>query len=811
MTIEIGRLAADLKSESTVLFFGAGASMPSHAPSVGKLMGHFEKVFDVPKDGYSLREYTGILENKCTRKRLIEELRKLFHGLIPTGSLLNLPLYTWKSIYTTNYDTLIEQCFSRKQADLLVYESNFDFRGHDRPLSTKLFKLHGSIDKDISDGHVARIILTDSDYDHTQTFREGLYDRFKADIHGADLVIIGHSLADEDIREIANRAAAISSAASGIGRITLLMYERDDNRATLWEKRGLQVCFGGLDQFFSALSQKLSYSTTAYKDATQPLDHAPALRPVTVDIRHAVTDSSSASSMFNGWPASYADIQAGLTFGRKASVDVEQYFESADSICAVILGASGLGKTTAARQIMLRLEAKNYVCWEHKGDFELPEKDWAEFAKVMSSSGISIALFIDEAHSHLRQINALLNTLYAERISNIKIVLASTRNHWNPRIKSPAFFKVGREFFIGKLTPNEIDGLLNLVDSKPDIRSLVEESFSGFSRYERRRRLVDRCESETFVCLKNIFSSEKFDDIILREYASLAPEHQEIYRLVAALESSGVRVHRQLIIRLLGIQATYVSAALTYLTDIIHEYVINEREGIYGWRGRHSVIVTILTKYKFAETSMIIELFERVIDSISPTFDIEIRTIRELCNVETGLPRISDKTIQNRLLRKMMSIAPGERVPRHRLIRNLIEMGDFEKAEAEIRIFEKDFGRDAPVTRYRVNVLMERALGAPGILEEDRQAILYQARDFAAAAISKFPDNKLLLGAYCQVGIQIHRKTSSFADYDTAMKELKATEAKIGDPDITALIRKYERIMAGQPLESAETTIEADE
>ena len=39
-------------------------------------------------------------------------------------------------------------------------------------------------------------------------------------------------------------------------------------------------------------------------------------------------------------------------------------------------------------------------------------------------------------------------------------------------------------------------------------------------------------------------------------------------------------------------------------------------------------------------------------------------------------------------------------MPRHRLIRNLIKMDAFEKAETEIRIFEKDFG----VARTRLPV-----------------------------------------------------------------------------------------------------------
>lgn len=810
MPIELNRLATELQPERTILLLGAGACISSHAPSVPKLMQLFEEEFKVSGNGYNLREFTAILENQFSRKQLIDTLRKPFKNLHPTGSLLNIPLYPWKSIFTTNYDTLIEQCYHRKQVELRVYQSNFDFTVHAHSDCAKLFKLHGSIEHDIAYGHQSRIILTDTDYDHTQPYREGLYDRLRADLHGANLIIIGHSLADEDIKSLANNAAEMATKVGGANKITLLMYTPDENRAGLWEKRGFNVCFGGLDEFFSAIAKKLPETTRVYTDPQKPLDACPALIPVTIDVAHDATGEADVTGMFNGWPAKYADIQAGLTFRRSFVAEIEKFLDGSDSVVATILGASGVGKTTASRQVLLQMQAKGYACWEHKSDFELSAVDWLTVAKSLPTYKLKGVLFVDEAHSHLHQLNLLLDGLRAQRLTDLKIVLASTRNHWNPRVKTPAIYRLGKEFPVGRLASSEIDGLLNLVDSNPDVRNLVGEAFNGFSRYEKRRRLVDKCESETFVCLKNIFSSEKFDYIILREYAALHPDHQEIYRIVAAMESAGIRVHRQLVIRLLGIPAEAIAAALTHLTDIINEYAINKREGLYGWRGRHSVIVSILTKYKYQDPSSMIELLERVIDCISPTFDIELRTIRELCNIETGLPRIADKNVQNRLLRKMMSIAPGERVPRHRLIRNLIQAGEFDKADAEIRIFEKDFRADAPTTRYRIKILMGRALETPAILLEDRIAILNQARDTAFAATSRYPDHKLILGVYCEVGIALYKLTGSFASYDDAMTLLKRAEAEVGDPDISKLIRQYERRIAGQ-VEPSQEDFEAGE
>lgn len=218
--------------------------------------------------------------------------------------------------------------------------------------------------------------------------------------------------------------------------------------------------------------------------------------------------------------------------------------------------------------------------------------------------------------------------------------------------------------------------------------------------------------------------------------------------------------------RLLGIPAAETMAALVSLTDIVTEYSITEREGIYGWKCRHNVIADIVTRYKYQDATEMAALFERVIDCVSPSYEIEIRTIRELCNVETGLPRIPDKTVQNKLLRKMMSVAPGERVPRHRLIRNLIEMGEFEKAETELRIFDKDFGRDGPVSRYQINLLTSRATRSPGLLLEDRVAILNKARELAVACITRFPNHKNVLSAYCEVGIELCRLTADYSIFD---------------------------------------------
>ena len=799
MPTDLSAFVDDLDPETTVLFLGAGSSQPSKAPSTLEIIGHLAKTYRQSPGSLTLAELTDLIEQKTKdRKRMISEVRSLFTKASPSGGLVDLPRYNWKAIYTTNYDELVEVSYTRANQELVTYSSNFDFGIRGRSNAARLYKLHGTLSRDIVDGWTYRLIVTETDYSFTEDYRQKLYDTFRADLAESNLIIIGHSLADPDIKEVIARAITLNAEAMSGGRITLLMYERDEDRATLHEAKGLRVVFASIDDFFAKLAQRKLPQGQPTPAPGQPLSALPALTISTLDVTSDLKQRpADVSRMFNGWSATYSDIEYGLTFERSVTENISDFVLSG-GLYATLVGASGVGKTTAARQVLLRLRNEGYLAWEHNLDSELEIKDWISVARDLQESGRNSVLFVDDAHIHLHEINELVERLAADGLSALRLILASGRNNWLPRSKTPSLFRLGKEFHLSRLNNEEINKLLTLVDAKEEIRRLVEDTFAGFSRDERRRRLIERCEADMFVCMKNIFSTEAYDDIVLREYNDLEGKYQAIYRLVAALENSGVRVHRQLAIRLLNIPADAVGNVLDHLTDIVSEYTIDDKKHIYGWMGRHPVISAIITRYKFAEIEPLIELYDKVIDNIIPTYDIEIRSIRELCSVDTGIARIPDKKAQNRLLRKMSSVAPGERVPRHRLIRNLLDMDQFEQAQTEIRIFEKDFGADGPVARYRINLLVARATRTPGIMTEDRLVILEQARELALTTIKRFEHTPRVFAAYCEVGLEIYRLSGRLDVFDDAMSKLKEAEERIGDPEVTLLVRRYEHRIMGQ-------------
>ena len=793
MPISLDQLVDAIEPSKTILLLGSGSSIPSGAPSVEQIRTYLANQYHITSGDLSLPELAAIVEKRHNRKKLVSTVRELFLRLEPTGGLLNLPRLEWKSLYTTNYDNLIELAYKRMNATITVYSSNFDFGTDEIPNAVRLMKLHGSIDKDVCDGNKSRIIVTENDFDLAGEYRRFLFDSLARDLVDGDLVIIGHSLSDPDIKTLISKSLRIDQSEANIGSIYLFMYESNEERAELIENRGVKVCFGGIDEFFSEVARKPQSSKNLYVNSSDPIDVSVHLSPITINVAHSIRLEPKVSEMFNGWPASYGDIASGHTFDRSVATNAENLLLQNNLIGCVLLGAGGVGKTTAARQIVYNLNKLKFFAWEHKSDFTLITDDWVSVAKKLQSDGNQGVILIDDCDGHLYEINALFDSLAKNELTNFHVILTSSPSRWNPRVKSPALFSNAKILTLGKLNKREINDLVNLTKYCHPIRDLVDSEFLDFSEDEQRRRLFDRCERDMFVCLKNIFASEKFDDILLREYASLPPQYQEIYKLIAALESSGVRVHRQLIIRLLGIEPISIGTVLDNLMGIVCEYTVNSRDGIYGWRGRHSVITDIITKYKYSQSGNFVDLFEKVIGALNPTFDIEIRTLRELSSLSTGIRRIPDRKVQNRLLAKMISVAPGERVPRHRLVQNLIEMREFERAEAEIRLFTKDFGGDGPIFRYRIILTLARAKNVSGLLEEDRLVILDQARDLAIVGVGKFPVNKNMLYTYCDVGLEIYKRTNSKDVFDDALSRLKGAEETVGDPDISQQISRYER------------------
>jgi SIR2-like domain len=720
-------------------------------------------------------------------------VRKQLDALRPSNALLAIPSFPWRALFTTNYDQLIEKSYTTEHVDLAVIRSNFDFSTLDFPDVPRLYKLHGCISQDVAYGHHGRMLLTERDYDELEPYREALLQALTFTMMTADTLVIGQSLRDTHLRDLAKQVADLHSRRGTPGQIFLLAYQEDPDRALLFEQRGIQVAFGDLERFFHALAgSSPPVARPAYTSETDKL--SVRLTTATVDVAHAAALPPNAVSLFNGTAATYGDIAAGLTIPRAVERRLLETQTSRNALFLVLTGVAGVGKTSLARRILFHRMTEGALCWEHSPSFPLDNEAWIAAEETLRASGKQAILLVDDCVQQLTALNKLVDGLGRLTSPALRIVATANLHSWQSRTKSPFFFSRGHTETLSRLMDADLEQLVNLVDREPAIRSLVEQEFALLTRQQRIKRLRDRCSAEMYVCLKNIFASEELDQILLREYAELSAEEQDVYRHVAVLQAMGGKVHRQLILRLLNVAVNRLQAMLAVLEGIVGEYDINRREGLYGWATRHDVIADVIATYKFAAQDELLLLLDRVIDGLNPTVWLELETARAICTTEWGIARLNDSDEQIRLLRKLISVVPGERIPRRRLVRRYLDAGRLDDASRAIKIATEAIGRDSVLERYKVSVALRRAEQTVGILSEDRIAMLYQAQALAVNCAQDNPTDRHSYRILAEVGVALARRTGDPSSLDDAISAMRDAEQRLLDPELMRDRRRYEQI-----------------
>lgn len=99
------------------------------------------------------------------------------------------------TVWTTNYDTLLEHCFSNREYD--VIKSDTDLAKPRNKKRLEIIKIHGSIDGDLDE-----IVLTQQDYDNFLFKKTALAQRLRDTLIQRSLLFLGYGYRDPDIRNV---------------------------------------------------------------------------------------------------------------------------------------------------------------------------------------------------------------------------------------------------------------------------------------------------------------------------------------------------------------------------------------------------------------------------------------------------------------------------------------------------------------------------------------------------------------------------------------------------------------------------------
>ena len=203
------RLFSLVRHEQVSIFIGAGFSKEAGAPSVYDLKNAIlDEIHDTNAkevhENNSLADLSNFFVNEVclgSRNPLIRILRETFE-FIPKCMddhklLANIPHF--KRIFTTNYDTLLENSY--EQNEVRVIRNDADCAYINKPFT--VFKIHG----DFTDSD--SVVITSDDYNQFFTSNKNpiMWDLVKAEFATKNILFIGYSLEDDNILDIIRKVS----------------------------------------------------------------------------------------------------------------------------------------------------------------------------------------------------------------------------------------------------------------------------------------------------------------------------------------------------------------------------------------------------------------------------------------------------------------------------------------------------------------------------------------------------------------------------------------------------------------------------
>jgi hypothetical protein len=247
---ELGSIAQALNSRRAVLFVGAGVSMSVGLPSWSNLVEFLLRDLGLPHVPASTH---------ATTYQAIAEYYRLKHGSF--APLVDWMREKWQVspqqlrasalhrlvvdldfpiIYTTNYDTNLEQSYKAFDRPYDKIASAADMAAAN-PGRTQIVKYHGDF------GTPESLVLTESDYFDRLAFDAPMDIKFRGDAFASTLLFIGYSMSDLNIRFLLHRLWSVWRQTGESARrppVFLFMHEPDEVQHHVLRSWGVTVLAG---------------------------------------------------------------------------------------------------------------------------------------------------------------------------------------------------------------------------------------------------------------------------------------------------------------------------------------------------------------------------------------------------------------------------------------------------------------------------------------------------------------------------------------------------------------------------------------
>ncbi|GGF70525.1 SIR2 family NAD-dependent protein deacylase [Wenyingzhuangia marina] len=725
-----------IKEGKVILFLGAGAAFDSKhpngdkPPSGNQLANLISEKFLGPN--YLDRDLQYVSELAISETDLFtvqKFVSDIFRQFKPGDHHLRIPLYKWHSIYTTNYDLLIEDSYDKvrnRQQVLATFIKNGE-RIQDKmsiPNSVMYNKLHGSI-TDITDEKLPLILTPDQYVDHLDE-RDRLFGRLKESSFEYSILYVGFSFADLDIRSTLKE---LNKKGDARPRSYMIGPNITEEESRFWDSKKISSIKLSFKSFIDELDKSITeneriLSSIVREDFSHPIMakfQANVSEPtegliefINRDVTYLHTNLAEKDTepkvfykgYFEGWDPILKnyDVNRKVTDSILSDVFlVEEDERGVKQELFLIKGNAGSGKTVLMHRLAWDAAITfEKLCLYYKSDVPLEYNRFAELYQLVKER---IYLFIDGVVDKVDDIEYLLNKAKKDNIQ-ITIICSERTNVWNVGGDRLNTFLI-QDYTLQYLNDKEIDDLIVLLKKHKSLGYLTGKSIE-----EQRYALSERSGRELLVALYEATAGKPFADIVMNEFKSIPSEEaQSLYLSICIFHRIGAYARAGIISRLHEINFSYFQDKLFKpLESVVYHhrnYVIND----YVFTTRHQHIAELVFEQVLIDQESRYEKYISIISKLDIDYDSDKQVFIALTNAKKLMEVFRDPN----KIRELYNIAYENIGEQAALMQqeSIFEMnhndGDLEKANMLLNRAHEIEPKNSSIAHSKAEFLLRKA------------------------------------------------------------------------------------------------------
>ncbi|MCF8030696.1 MAG: SIR2 family protein [Desulfohalobiaceae bacterium] len=656
-------LYEQIKEAKAVLFLGSGVNYNAEHPSgmsipIGNQLGDelAEKYLGEKYKNKPLDYIADLCISETGLFEVQEYIKSIFEKFKPAKEQLLIPKYSWKGIFTTNYDWIIEEAYKENKDDNLEL-SKFIKNGEniEKELSKHnvipYFKLHGCI-SNIYDQDLP-LILTPEQYLSYRKNRERLFDKMKSYAYEYPFIFVGHSINDIDIRKILDEIERELGDNKQRSYIVLPDIEGPEQRYL--EKRKFTCLKKTSEDFFNEIHENISDTARKLSFAVKDIDHPITKRcwrlekeglsdrlfeylsyNITYVHKYLQYEYLEPRLFYKGYMYDFAPIIQNLDVRRKIVEDIIQevvleYEESLHEKQQFILirGHAGSGKSVLLKR----------MAWDSAVEFdklviyadENAILDYATMLDIYKKCNQRMYLFVDKPSVFEEELNDILRKSKRDNFY-ITIICAESHIVWNSMHESIRN-SITNSYEMTYLNEREIEELISLLERHDSLGFMKNKS-----KKERKNLLEYKHGRQLLVALHEATLGYPFEDIIYEEYNSIAmPEAKSLYLTVCILHRLNILVRAGLISRVHGISFTSFKENLFEpLENVVFARYVKKTHD-YNYQTRHPHIAEMVFELALNDERERLDEYIRILQFLDIDYKSDFEAFIQLTNANSLL------------------------------------------------------------------------------------------------------------------------------------------------------------------------------